>query len=83
MKISFTAMFAVLAAATVCAERADTNAYRMARGLPPNPPALRGPGILGAKRGTPSNSPVCLPILQACTLDSDCCADLCLAGLCL
>jgi hypothetical protein len=72
MKFS-TVFLAIAAVATVSAARVDTNAYRMARGLPPNPPAKRSTAALGmrakpflmdpltkslgAKRGTPSGVP--------------------------
>ncbi|KAJ7026733.1 hypothetical protein C8F04DRAFT_1399886 [Mycena alexandri] len=50
---------------------AGTNAARMARGLPPKPPATR---TAGAKRQSTSAG-VCLDALQltACQSDSDCC----------
>ncbi|KAJ6563940.1 hypothetical protein B0H19DRAFT_847017, partial [Mycena capillaripes] len=59
-----------------------TNAYRMARGLPPNPPAQRSTPVLAAKRGTPSSVPPgeCKPALQSCFVNSECCGDLCLLG---
>ncbi|KAF8164120.1 hypothetical protein K438DRAFT_1858152 [Mycena galopus ATCC 62051] len=48
----------------------------MARGLPPNPPPN------AAKRGTPSGVPPgeCKPALESCSVNSECCADLCLLG---
>ncbi|KIK96893.1 hypothetical protein PAXRUDRAFT_98316, partial [Paxillus rubicundulus Ve08.2h10] len=43
------------AAATVVS--AETNAQRMARGLPPKAPARRGTPAYGARRGSPSSTP--------------------------
>ncbi|KAJ7805308.1 hypothetical protein B0H14DRAFT_2881035 [Mycena olivaceomarginata] len=83
--MKFTTVFVALAAvATVSAARVDTNAYRMARGLPPNPPAQRSTPALAAKRGTPSGVPPgeCKPLLQSCSVNSECCGDVCLLGLC-
>ncbi|KAJ7483633.1 hypothetical protein FB451DRAFT_1555540 [Mycena latifolia] len=84
MKVS-TVFIALTAVATVSAARVDTNAYRMARGLPPNPPAQRSTPALAAKRGTPSGAPPpeCKPALLLCSVNSECCADLCVLGLCL
>ncbi|KAJ7807949.1 hypothetical protein B0H13DRAFT_2386098 [Mycena leptocephala] len=82
MKFS-TVFIALAAVATVSAARVDTNAYRMARGLPLNPPAQRSTPALAAKRGTPSGVPQCKPTLQSCSVNSECCADVCLLGLCL
>ena len=48
MKFS-TVFIALTAVATVSAARVDTNAYRMARGLPPNPPAQRSTPALGMR----------------------------------
>ncbi|KAF8843450.1 hydrophobin [Paxillus ammoniavirescens] len=53
--MKFTYVFALAAAATVVS--AETNAQRMARGLPPKAPARRGTPSFGAKRGSPSGSP--------------------------
>ncbi|KAJ7723054.1 hypothetical protein B0H16DRAFT_344076 [Mycena metata] len=83
MKFS-TVLIALTAVATASAARVDTNAYRMARGLPPNPPAQRSTPAFAAKRGTPSGvPPQCRPALEVCGANSDCCADICLLGLCL
>ncbi|KAJ6568545.1 hypothetical protein B0H19DRAFT_872163, partial [Mycena capillaripes] len=81
MKFS-TVFIALTAVATVSAARVDTNAYRMARGLPPNPPAQRSTPALAAKRGTPSGVPVgeCRHALELCSVGSECCADICLLG---
>jgi hypothetical protein len=95
MKFS-TVFIALAGVATVSAARVDTNAYRMARGLPLNPPAQRSTPALGmrakpspmdfltkslaAKRGTPSGVPQCKPALQSCSVNSECCADGCLLG---
>ncbi|KAJ6551801.1 hypothetical protein B0H19DRAFT_1264434 [Mycena capillaripes] len=65
---------------------AETNANRLARGLPPNPPAIRGTSIYGAKRGTPSNTPQCTAPGQPCDLADPgvCCSQVCVApGFCL
>ncbi|KAF8144409.1 hypothetical protein K438DRAFT_1857795 [Mycena galopus ATCC 62051] len=85
MKFS-TVFIALTAVATVSAARVDTNAFRMARGLPPKAPAQRPtPALAAAKRGTPSGvpPPECKPALQVCSVNSECCADVCLLGLCL
>ncbi|KAJ7896531.1 hypothetical protein B0H13DRAFT_1623994 [Mycena leptocephala] len=79
MKFS-TVFIALTAAATVSAARVDTNAYRMARGLPLNPPAQRSTPALAGKRGTPSGVPQCRPALLPCSVNSECCADICLLG---
>jgi hypothetical protein len=93
--MKFSAVFiALTAVATVSAARVDTNAYRMARGLPPNPPTQRSTPVLGmrakpvlmdfltkslaAKRGTPSGVPQCKATLQLCAANSECCAGICL-----
>ncbi|TFK32263.1 fungal hydrophobin-domain-containing protein [Crucibulum laeve] len=57
--MKFTTAFAFLAAsaALVGAVPAETNADRLARGLPPLPPTRRAPTPVGAKRSTPSGSP--------------------------
>ncbi|KAF9011752.1 fungal hydrophobin-domain-containing protein [Cyathus striatus] len=55
--MKFTTVFAVLAAtAATVAATPETNAQRLARGLPPNPPARRATPV-GAKRSTPSGTP--------------------------
>jgi hypothetical protein len=95
MKFS-TVFLAFTAVATVSAARVDTNAYRMARGLPPNPPAKRStPALgmhakpfpmvaltksLGAKRTTASGIPQCKPALAPCSSTIECCSDICLLG---
>ncbi|KAJ7859413.1 hypothetical protein B0H13DRAFT_1513037, partial [Mycena leptocephala] len=79
MKFS-TVFIALTAVATVSAARVDTNAYRMARGLPPNPPTQRSTPALAAKRGTPSGVPQCTPALLPCSVNSECCGDICLLG---
>ncbi len=48
MKFS-TVFIALAGVATVSAARVDTNAYRMARGLPLNPPAQRSTPALGMR----------------------------------
>ncbi|KAF9224900.1 hydrophobin [Gyrodon lividus] len=53
--MKFAYVFALAAAATVVS--AETNAQRMARGLPPNAPAKRATPASRAKRGSPSNVP--------------------------
>ncbi|EIM89427.1 uncharacterized protein STEHIDRAFT_167202 [Stereum hirsutum FP-91666 SS1] len=60
-----------------------TNRERISRGLPLNPPTRRAPGE--ARRAVPSSTPPpeCKPLLQSCSVNSECCADVCLAGLCL
>ncbi|KAJ6480922.1 hypothetical protein C8R45DRAFT_1004083 [Mycena sanguinolenta] len=83
MKVASAALFTILlAVATVGAARIDTNAYRMARGLPPNAPVKRGTPVLAAKRGGPSAS-VCTPELQLCTADAECCSGLFCLGVCI
>ncbi|KAJ7865420.1 hypothetical protein B0H13DRAFT_1898586 [Mycena leptocephala] len=67
--MKFSVVFiAFTAVATVSAARVDTNAYRMARGLPPNPPP-NGP-----------LQPLCTPALLSCSVNSECCGDICLLG---
>ncbi|KAH7883033.1 hydrophobin [Phlebopus sp. FC_14] len=53
--MKFTPLLALAAAATVVS--AETNAQRMARGLPPMAPAKRATPSYRAKRGSPSNTP--------------------------
>ncbi|KAG5644495.1 hypothetical protein DXG03_008322 [Asterophora parasitica] len=57
--MKLTTIFAVVAAAaaTVSAMPAETNADRLARGLPPLPPVRRATPIGAARRATPSGSP--------------------------
>ncbi|KAJ6533821.1 hypothetical protein DFH09DRAFT_1181295 [Mycena vulgaris] len=85
MKFS-TVFIALTAVATVSGARVDTNAYRMARGLPPKAPAQRStPVLAAARRGTPSGvpPPKCKAALQSCSGLTDCCSNVCLLGLCL
>ncbi|KAF9261746.1 fungal hydrophobin [Marasmius fiardii PR-910] len=54
---AFVVAAATLATTVSAAPQVETNAQRMARGLPPNPPAKRAPtGTEAAKRGEPSGS---------------------------
>ncbi|KZP29782.1 hypothetical protein FIBSPDRAFT_946656 [Athelia psychrophila] len=77
----FTAITVLAAAiATVGAAAVETNAQRMARGLPPKSPVRRGSPTLMAARGHPSGSGECKPLLQSCSINSECCADVCLLG---
>ncbi|KAH6911814.1 fungal hydrophobin-domain-containing protein [Coprinopsis sp. MPI-PUGE-AT-0042] len=60
MKFStfFIAAIAAVATTVSAAPGADTNAHRLARGLPPLPPVLRrATGTEVAKRGQPSSTP--------------------------
>ncbi|KAL0071246.1 hypothetical protein AAF712_001812 [Marasmius tenuissimus] len=60
MKIStfFVAAVATVATTVSAAPGADTNAARLARGLPPLPPVMRrSSGTEAAKRGQPSGNP--------------------------
>ncbi|KAF7368262.1 60S ribosomal protein L27-A [Mycena venus] len=85
--MKFSTVFIVLTAvATVSAARVDTNAYRMARGLPPKAPTQRStPALAAAKRGTPSGvpPPQCKPALESCSGPTECCSEICLLGLCI
>ncbi|KAJ7364603.1 hypothetical protein DFH08DRAFT_839617 [Mycena albidolilacea] len=70
--MKFTAIFIALAAvATVKAAAVDTNllAELSAPDLADNPETLNG-------------FPQCKPLLQSCAVNSECCSDLCLLGLC-
>ncbi|KAJ7798573.1 hypothetical protein B0H14DRAFT_2906362, partial [Mycena olivaceomarginata] len=51
-------------------------------GCPLTPPAQRSTPALAAKRGTPSGVPPgeCKPLLQSCSVNSECCGDVCLLG---
>ncbi|KAG7095660.1 hypothetical protein E1B28_006379 [Marasmius oreades] len=59
--MKFTSAFVIAAAALAtnvsAAPGQETNAQRMARGLPPLPPVRRATGTEVARRGTPSGSP--------------------------
>ncbi|KAF8646624.1 hypothetical protein AX16_007125 [Volvariella volvacea WC 439] len=57
MKFTTTLAVVLTAAATFNGVAAETNAERLARGLPPNPPAKRWTPTSAAKRGQPSGSP--------------------------
>ncbi|KAG6861146.1 hypothetical protein C0995_003414 [Termitomyces sp. Mi166 len=59
--MKFTTIFATLAtlAISVSALPGETNAQRMARGLPPLPPVRRATPVDVAKRATPSKTPTC------------------------
>ncbi|KZP23985.1 hypothetical protein FIBSPDRAFT_857752 [Athelia psychrophila] len=77
--MKFSTVFAMLAAATVsvsAVSTADTNAARLARGLAPKAPTKRDTARRSAASGE------CKPLLQSCAVNSECCADLCLLGLC-
>ncbi|PPQ96472.1 hypothetical protein CVT26_010466 [Gymnopilus dilepis] len=55
--MKFTTVIAVLtavAASSVQAKPSETNAHRLARGLPPNPPVRRATGVSAARRSSPS-----------------------------
>ncbi|KAJ6495109.1 hypothetical protein C8R45DRAFT_163525 [Mycena sanguinolenta] len=82
--MKFSALFiALTAVAAVSAARVDTNADRMARGLPPKAPAQRStPALAAAKRSTPSGvpPPQCKGALEPCFGLTECCSEICLLG---
>ncbi|KAF9238071.1 hydrophobin [Melanogaster broomeanus] len=72
--MKFAVVVALAAAATVVS--AETNAQRMARGLPPNAPAKRATPSFRAKRGSPSSTPT-----GSCNTGSiQCCSSMQTAG---
>jgi len=56
--MKFFTVFAILAAVIVaaCASHAETNAVRLARGLPPLPPHRRSTPVAAARRSAPSGT---------------------------
>jgi len=85
--MKFFTTFAVLIATAVAVsaiEVEETNAARMARGLPPKAPhKRRGSPTFNAPEHKPSQSPgQCHEFLGECKRDEDCCWGPCIWGFC-
>ncbi|KZP19030.1 hypothetical protein FIBSPDRAFT_1045784 [Athelia psychrophila] len=80
---SFAVLAIALATVNVGAVEVETNAARMARGLPPKAPYKRGSPTWNAPQHKPSSSPnKCGEFLSECKRDGDCCWGPCVWGFC-